>query len=62
MTWSQTYLLFGKGLAFSAFLAATPIFTLLILLGVLRKPAWLAGLSGLAVTFVLAVWAYTCPL
>jgi L-lactate transport len=61
MTWSQTYLLFGKGLAFSAFLAATPIFTLLILLGVLRKPAWLAGLFGLAVTFVLAVWAYHMP-
>ncbi len=61
MTWSQTYLLFGKGLAFSAFLAATPIFTLLILLGVLRKPAWLAGLSGLAVTFVLAIWAYHMP-
>jgi lactate permease len=61
MTWSQTYLLFGKGLVFSAFLAATPIFTLLILLGVLRKPAWLAGLSGLAVTFILAVGAYHMP-
>jgi len=61
MTWSQTYLLLGKGLAFSAFLAATPIFTLLILLGVMRKPAWLAGLSGLAVTFALAVGAYHMP-
>src|SRR5579862_5821202 len=61
MTWSQTYLLFGKGLAFSAFLAATPIFTLLILLGVLRKPAWLAGVAGLAVTFVLAVGGYHMP-
>src|SRR5271155_5466314 len=61
MTWSQTYLLFGRGLGFSALLAATPIFTLLILLGVLRKPAWLAGLSGLAVTFVLAIGAYHMP-
>jgi L-lactate transport len=61
MTWSQTYLLFGRGLGFSAFLAATPIFTLLILLGVLRKPAWLAGLCGLAVTFALAVGAYHMP-
>jgi len=61
MTWSQTYLLFGRGLGFSALIAATPIFTLLILLGILRKPAWLAGLSGLAVTFVLAVWAYRMP-
>jgi L-lactate transport len=61
MTWSQTYLLFGKGLAFSAALAAIPIFTLLILLGVLRKPSWLAGLSGLGVTFVLAIGAYHMP-
>ncbi len=61
MTWSQTYLLFGRGLGFSALIAATPIFTLLILLGVLRKPAWLAALSGLAVTFVLAIWAYRMP-
>ena len=61
MTWSQSYLLFGRGLGVSALIAATPIFTLLILLGVLRKPAWLAGLSGLAVTFVLAIWAYHMP-
>src|SRR5271170_2827342 len=61
MTWSQTYLLFGRGLGVSALIAATPIFTLLILLGVLRKPAWLAGLSGLAVTFVLAIGAYHMP-
>lgn len=61
MTWSQTYLLFGKGLAFSAVLAAVPIFTLLILLGVLRKPSWAAGLSGLGVTFALAVGAYQMP-
>jgi lactate permease len=61
MTWSQTYLLFGQGLAFSALLAALPIFTLLLLLGVLRKASWIAGLSGLAVTFVLAIGAYHMP-
>ena len=61
MTWSQSYLLFGRSLGVSALIAATPIFTLLILLGVLRKPAWLAGLSGLAVTFVLAIGAYHMP-
>lgn len=62
MIWSQNYFLFGKGLAFSATLAAFPIFTLLFLLGVLRKPSWLAGLSGLAVTFLLAVGGYHMPL
>jgi lactate permease len=39
-TWSQNYLPFGQGLAISALIAATPIFPLLPLLGVLRKPAF----------------------
>jgi len=60
--WSQNYLLFGQGLAISAMIAAAPIFTLLLLLGVLRKPAWMAGLVGLAVTFVLAIAGYGMPL
>jgi len=59
--WNQTYVLFGHGLGFSALVATLPIFTLLLLLGVLRKPAWIAGLSGLAVTIVVAMWAYRMP-
>jgi L-lactate permease len=59
--WDQRYLLFGHGLGFSAVIAATPIFVLMILLGVLRKPAWIAGLAGLGVTFVLAVAGYRMP-
>jgi L-lactate transport len=62
MTWNQTYLLFGHGLWFSVILASLPILTLLILLGVMRKPAWLAGLSGLAVTFLIATVAYRMPI
>jgi len=58
---NQTYFLFGHGLGFSVLLAALPIFTLLFLLGVLRKPAWIAGLAGLAVTIVLAVGIYRMP-
>ena len=61
MSWNQTYFLFGHGLGFSVLLAALPIFTLLFLLGVLRKPAWIAGLAGLAVTIVLAVGIYRMP-
>ena len=34
-------------LPLSALVAAVPIFTLLLLLGVLRKPAWMASLAGL---------------
>jgi len=61
MSWPQTYFLFGCGLGVSATLAAMPIFTLLFLLGVLRKPAWLAGLIGLGVTFLLAIAGYQMP-
>ena len=60
-TWQQTYTLHGLGLGSSAIIAAIPIFTLLFLLGILRKPAWLAGVIGLAVTFVLAVAGYGMP-
>jgi len=62
LTWFQTYLLFGHGLGFSVVLAALPILTLLLLLGVFRRPAWIAGLCGLGVTFLLATLAYHMPL
>lgn len=58
--WDQKYLLF-ESLVLSAILAAAPIFTLVLILGVMRKAAWIAGLSGLAVTFVLAIAAYRMP-
>ncbi|HEY0263964.1 MAG TPA: L-lactate permease [Granulicella sp.] len=59
--WSQSYQLFGLNLGLSALIAAVPIIALLVLLGVLRKPAWLAGLAGLAITFVLAIGGYGMP-
>src|SRR5277367_846576 len=61
MIWDQSYLPFGLGLGMSALIAATPIFTLLLLLGVMRKAAWIAGLSGLGVTLVLALLVYRMP-
>ncbi len=45
----------------SALIATTPIFTLLLLLGVMRKAAWIAGLFGLGVTLVLAMAVYRMP-
>ncbi len=59
--WSQSYTLFGRGLAFSAAVASLPILTLLFLLGVLRKPAWFASLCSLAVALVIALFAYKLP-
>src|ERR1700678_2177520 len=59
--WSQSYPLFGRGLAFSAVIASLPILILLFLLGVRRKPAWFAALCALAVALVLALFAYKLP-
>lgn len=60
-SWNQTYFLFGQGIGLSVLLAVTPIFTILFLLGILRKAAWIAGLTGLAVAFALAIGAYRMP-
>lgn len=61
MNWQQTYTLFGQGVAVSALIAALPILTVLLLLGVLRKPAWLAGLWGLSVSLLVALFCYRMP-
>lgn len=60
--WQQEYLPLGDSLALSTVAAATPIFILLILIGVLRKPAWVAGLSGLLAAVVVALLVYGMPL
>ncbi|HVZ83563.1 MAG TPA: lactate permease LctP family transporter [Terracidiphilus sp.] len=62
MTWSQAYLLFGGGLFASAAIAAIPIAIVFVLLGVLRKPSWVAGISGLGATLLLALVGYHMPM
>src|SRR5471030_2153633 len=47
------------GLSFAA--AALPIATVLVLMGVVRRPAWEASLAGLAVAAVLAVAVWRLP-
>jgi L-lactate transport len=59
--WQQTYSLFGQRLPASAAIAAIPIITLLLLLGVMRKPAWFASLSALSITVLLAAVGYKMP-
>src|SRR3954454_15938725 len=59
--WQQTYTPIGNSLVLSALFAALPIFTLLFLLGVLRKPAWMASLAGLTAAIVVAVGVYGMP-
>ncbi|HWB33368.1 MAG TPA: lactate permease LctP family transporter [Acidobacteriaceae bacterium] len=56
--WPQPYTLFGRGLGFSALLAALPTLLLLYLLVVKRTASWIAALAGMAATLVLAMGAY----
>src|SRR6266516_2354807 len=60
--WQQNYTPVGNSLALSALVAAIPIFVLLFLIGIRRKPAWIASLAGLAATVVLAAVVYGMPM
>jgi lactate permease len=60
--WQQTYTPVGDSLVISALFAAIPIFTLLLLLGVLRKPAWMASLAGLSAAVIVAAAVYGMPI
>src|SRR6516164_1474969 len=59
--WQQNYTPVANSLVLSAIVAALPIFVLLFLIGIRRKPAWIASLSGLGSVVVLALFAYRMP-
>jgi L-lactate transport len=59
--WPQNYTPVGDSLALSAIVATLPIFVLLVLIGVLRKPSWLASLAGLGGAIVVAAAVYKMP-
>jgi len=59
--WQQNYTPIADSLGVSALVAALPIFVLLLLLGVLRKPAWIAGVTGLGAAVFLALAVYRMP-
>jgi lactate permease len=52
----------GNSLALSCLIAILPAFTVLLLLGVLRRAAWQAALAGLIVGLVVAVIPWQMPL
>src|SRR5713101_6727862 len=56
--WPQNYTPVGGSLGVSTLIAAVPVFVLLLLLGVLRKPAWLASLFGLGAAALVALGVY----
>ncbi len=59
--WQHAYTPVSNSLPLSALAAALPIFVLLILLAVLRRPAWQAALAGLATASVVALAVFGMP-
>ncbi|MGH3380932.1 MAG: L-lactate permease [Actinoallomurus sp.] len=51
----------AHSLAWSSLVAALPLITLFVLLGIVKMRAWLASVIALAVALVIAVWAYSMP-
>ncbi|MEO5952509.1 MAG: lactate permease LctP family transporter, partial [Chloroflexia bacterium] len=60
-TWAQSYEMGGLGLWGSALVAGIPIFVLLLMLGVFRRPAWMAAGAGLASALGVALLGYGMP-
>lgn len=59
--WPHNYTPVAGNLPLSALVAAIPVFALLVLLGILRKPAWMAALLGLATAAAVALAVYQMP-
>jgi lactate permease len=59
--WVQTYTPLGGSLGLSALVAAIPIVVLFLMLGVLRKAAWMAAAAALTSAFVVALAVYGMP-
>src|SRR5688572_12764687 len=59
--WQHNYEPVGESLGLSAVVAAIPIVVLFVMLGVLRKPAWMAALSALVSAILVALFAYGMP-
>ena len=59
--WQQNYVFAGGSLAVSALIASAPVVVLFYLLGVKRRPTWIAGLSALAVALAVAIFAIGMP-
>jgi lactate permease len=60
--WQQNYTPVANNLPLSTLVATIPIFALLVLLGVMRKPAWMASLVGLGASALVAAGVYGMPL
>ena len=60
-SWQQDYTPIADSLGYSTIAAAIPLVILFYMLGVRRKPGWIAGLTALGAAVVLAVGVYGMP-
>ena len=60
--WEQNYQPIGDSLGLSAIVAVIPIVVLFVMLGALRKPAWISALTALGSAFVIALAVYGMPM
>jgi len=59
--WQHNYEPLAGSLGLSALVAAIPIFVLFVMLGVLRRPAWISALGALLSGLIVALVAYGMP-
>ena len=59
--WEQDYYPVAGSLGYSAFVASVPLLILFYMLGVKRKPSWMAALSALGVAVLLALGVAGMP-
>ena len=59
--WQHNYHPVGGSLGASSLAAAVPIFVLFLMLGVLRKPAWMSALAALGSALIVALAVYRMP-
>lgn len=59
--WQQNYVPVADSLVLSALLALLPLLGLLLLIGVFRKPSWVAATSGLVLAILVAFFGYGMP-
>jgi lactate permease len=60
--WQHNYTPVAGSLYASALVAALPVFVLFLMLGILRKPAWMSALSALGSALAVALAVYGMPL
>ena len=59
--WQQIYTPVLGSIGWSSLVAVLPVFAVLFLLGVLRKPSWMASVAGLVAASLVAIFVYGMP-